>query len=85
MIQTVRNFVLFLRNQKGINTLRQIQIVLALTLFMGCETLVPVKNFDCGDWNEDKTGWYCRSRVTGKCIENKYVESAACEGIEVTP
>jgi len=51
-----------------------------LILFLsGCETVQ--KNYDCGDWNDDKTSWYCISRTTDKCILNTYVEINQCEGI----
>ena len=59
---------------------------LALALLSGCSVIeVPApKQFDCGDWNEDHTSWYCRSRATGKCIRNEYIEAEACNSIERT-
>ena len=57
--------------------------LLLLILLLGCTIEVPAqKQFDCGDWNDDMTSWYCVSRVTDKCIHNEYVDINQCSRIE---
>ena len=62
-------------------------VFVSSVILTGCtQTIIEVpapKQFDCGDWNEDKTAWFCRSRVTGKCIKNQYVNAEACNSIPI--
>jgi len=52
---------------------------LALLFLAGCTIEVPApKQFDCAGGPQE---WHCKSRATGKCIKNVYVEPEACEGI----
>lgn len=57
--------------------------IVGLILIAGC-TLVEIpaqKQFDCSGGRET---WHCRSRATGKCIKNTYVDPEYCEDINGT-